>query len=146
MITQAAATAVEGAAIMAASDRIERDSMGELRVPADALWGAQTQRAVQNFQISGHTVSREIIHALADVKAAAALSNASLGVLERRVADAIVEAAAQVASGHHDDQFPLSTYQSPIILFLLKKYIPFAFWKCISGITYTYSENVSLEL
>ena len=92
--------------------RTEHDTLGEVTVRGGALWGASTQRAVQNFQISGQVVSLEIIHALADVKAAAAQANAALGVLDRRVADAIVDAAAQVASGRHDEQFPVDRFQT----------------------------------
>src|SRR5580700_4737707 len=76
--------------------RIEHDSMGEVAVPADALWGAQTQRAVQNFQISGEPLSREMIGALASIKGAAALVNAGLGVLPPDMAGAIHDAAADV--------------------------------------------------
>jgi fumarate hydratase class II len=92
--------------------RVERDSMGEVAVPADARWGASTQRAVQNFQISGTPVSPEIIRALAVIKAAAAESNAQLGVLVPTIADAIASAADQVASGHHDGQFPVDRFQT----------------------------------
>ena len=86
--------------------------MGEVSVPHDALWGASTQRAVQNFQISGRPVSAEIVHAIAEVKAAAARANATLGVLEPRLADAITRAATEVAGGHHDDAFPVDRFQT----------------------------------
>jgi fumarate hydratase, class II len=92
--------------------RIERDTMGEVRVPAHALWRAQTQRAVENFPISGTRLERQHIRALAQIKAAAAAVNADLGVLDRRIADAIVAAAAEVAEGRHDDQFPVDVYQT----------------------------------
>ena len=79
--------------------RIERDSLGELRVPADALWGAQTQRAVENFPISGLTLPRAFIRALALIKQAAAAANAKLGLLEPGIAAGIGQAAREVASG-----------------------------------------------
>lgn len=86
--------------------------MGEVNVPAGAFWGASTQRAVHNFSISGQPVSSEIIHALAVIKSAAADSNAELGVIDRSIADAIITAADAVASGHHDDQFPVDRFQT----------------------------------
>ena len=95
-----------------ASFRIERDSMGELKVPADALWGAQTQRAVENFPISGLRLPRGFIRALALIKQSAAAANARLGLLEPRLASAIESAAAAVASGAHDDQFPIDVFQT----------------------------------
>ncbi len=94
------------------SFRIERDSMGELQVPAEALWGAQTQRAVQNFPISGWTLPRGFIRAVALIKQAAAAANARLGLLEPGTATAIEAAAAQVARGEHDAQFPLDVFQT----------------------------------
>jgi fumarate hydratase class II len=92
--------------------RIERDSMGELEVPADALWAAQTQRAVQNFPISGRPMPRAFIRAVALVKAAAARANTALGLLEADVADAIVQASLEVAEGRHDAQFPVDVFQT----------------------------------
>jgi fumarate hydratase, class II len=92
--------------------RVERDPMGEVRVPADALWRAQTQRAVENFPISGARLERAHIRALAQIKAAAAAANAELGVLDRGVADAIVVAAGEVAAGEHDAQFPVDVFQT----------------------------------
>jgi fumarate hydratase class II len=92
--------------------RTEHDSMGEVRVPADALWGAQTQRAVQNFPISGEPLPRDLIIALASIKAAAAEVNGELGVLDADVAAAISEAAAQIAAGEYLDQFPLDVFQT----------------------------------
>ena len=92
--------------------RVERDSMGELKVPADALWGAQTQRAVQNFPISGVSMPREFIAALALVKQAAARANSDLKLLDTRVAQAIDAAAAEVAAGAHDAHFPLDVFQT----------------------------------
>src|SRR4051794_18841152 len=87
--------------------RIERDTMGDVAVPASALWGAQTQRAVENFPVSGVRVDPGVIRALAAVKAAAARVNARLGVLPQDVADAVAAAAQEVADGAHADQFPV---------------------------------------
>ncbi|WP_423790999.1 class II fumarate hydratase [Micromonospora cathayae] len=92
--------------------RIERDSMGEVEVPADALWRAQTQRAVQNFPISGRGIESAQIRALAQIKGAAAQVNAELGVLDAEVAAAIAAAAAHVADGGYDDQFPIDVFQT----------------------------------
>jgi fumarate hydratase class II len=92
--------------------RIEHDSMGDVRVPADARYGAQTQRAVENFPISGQRIERAHIAALAQIKAAAAKVNLSLGVLDGDVAQAIQEAAAEVAAGHWDDHFPVDVFQT----------------------------------
>ncbi|CAL8971473.1 Fumarate hydratase class II [Propionicimonas sp. T2.31MG-18] len=92
--------------------RIEHDTMGEVRVPADALYAAQTQRAVENFPISGRGLSRHHIAALAEIKRAAAIANAELGVLPRRVADAIVAAADEVIAGDHDGDFPVDVFQT----------------------------------
>jgi fumarate hydratase, class II len=94
------------------SFRIERDSMGELRVPADALWGAQTQRAVDNFPISGLTLPRGFIRALALIKQAAAAANVQLGLLSAGLATAIQDAARQVAAGAYDAQFPIDVFQT----------------------------------
>src|SRR5690606_26706496 len=92
--------------------RIEHDSMGELQVPADARWGAQTQRAVENFPISGRPMPRGFIRALGLVKASAAEANAALGLLPQTVSKAIVRAALEVANGRLDDQFPIDIYQT----------------------------------
>ena len=86
--------------------------MGELKVPADALWGAQTQRAVDNFPISGLRLPRAFIRALALIKRAAAASNARLGLLDPGIAAAIERAAAAVASGAHDSEFPIDVFQT----------------------------------
>ncbi|TQL59130.1 fumarase class II [Oryzihumus leptocrescens] len=94
------------------TDRVEHDSMGEVRVPAEALWGAQTARAVENFPISGLRMPAEIVHALARVKAAAAEVNAELGALDQQLAGAIADAAAEVADGRHDDHFPIDVFQT----------------------------------
>jgi fumarate hydratase class II len=92
--------------------RIEHDTMGEVRVPVDALWRAQTQRAVENFPISGRPLERSQIRALGLLKGAAARVNAKLGVLEPDIADAIAAAADEVAAGKYDDQFPLDVFQT----------------------------------
>ncbi len=92
--------------------RIEHDSMGEVRVPAEALWGAQTQRAVQNLPVSGLRIDRGLIAALGHIKAAAAVANAGLGVLDGDMADAIAAAAREVAAGKHDEQFPVDVFQT----------------------------------
>ena len=92
--------------------RIEHDSMGEVAVPADALWGAQTQRAVDNFPVSGERLSRDLIGALASVKGVAAVVNGELGVLTGEEATAIHDAAAEVARGTYDDQFPIDVFQT----------------------------------
>ena len=92
--------------------RVEHDSMGALKVPADALWGAQTQRALQNFTISGQPMPRGFIRALGLVKAAAAQVNADLGLLPKVRAAAIRKAALAVAAGEHDAHFPLDVFQT----------------------------------
>ncbi|MFD8674681.1 class II fumarate hydratase [Streptomyces seoulensis] len=92
--------------------RTEHDSMGEVRVPAHAKWRAQTQRAVENFPVSGQGLERAHIEALARIKGAAAKVNADLGVLDRDVADAIREAAAEVADGIWDAHFPVDVFQT----------------------------------
>jgi fumarate hydratase class II len=96
-----------------ASDlRTEHDSMGEVRVPRDALYRAQTQRAVENFPVSGVPVERALIGALASVKGAAAVVNGRLGVLDADVAQAVHDAAAEVARGRHDAHFPIDVFQT----------------------------------
>ncbi|HEX7738167.1 MAG TPA: class II fumarate hydratase [Marmoricola sp.] len=92
--------------------RIEHDSMGEVEVPADALWRAQTQRAVENFPISGMTIEPALIVAMARVKRAAAITNASLGVIDQSQADAIVAGAAEIIGGAHHDAFPIDVFQT----------------------------------
>jgi fumarate hydratase class II len=92
--------------------RIEKDSMGEIRVPSDALYSAQTQRAVENFPISGYTFPRSFIRALGLIKAAAAQANAELELLDSAKAEAIVAAALNVAKGAHDHQFPIDIFQT----------------------------------
>ncbi len=92
--------------------RTEHDSMGEVQVPADALYRAQTQRAVENFPISGVPIDRALIGALASIKGAAAAVNAELGVLDADVATAIHDSAAEVARGDHDAHFPIDVFQT----------------------------------
>ncbi|SOD61083.1 fumarase, class II [Streptomyces zhaozhouensis] len=92
--------------------RVEHDSMGEVRVPADARWRAQTQRAVENFPISGQRLERAHIAALARVKAAAAKVNAELGVVDKDMAEAIAAAAEEVAEGRWDEHFPIDVFQT----------------------------------
>ncbi len=92
--------------------RTEHDSMGELKVPADALWGAQTQRAVENFPISGLAMPRRFIAALGLVKWAAAGANAELGLLKSDIAIAVQKSAMAVANGHHDREFPIDVFQT----------------------------------
>ncbi|MBT8100045.1 MAG: aspartate ammonia-lyase, partial [Gammaproteobacteria bacterium] len=92
--------------------RIEHDSMGELKVPEDALWGAQTQRAVENFPISGQPMPRPFISALGLVKWAAAGANAELGLLSNKLAVAVQKAALEVADGAHDRHFPIDVFQT----------------------------------
>lgn len=92
--------------------RIEHDTMGEVRVPQAARWGAQTQRAVENFPVSGLTVAPGLIHALGAIKAAAAEVNGSLGVIDPSVASAIAAAASEVAAGDHDAEFPIDVFQT----------------------------------
>jgi fumarate hydratase class II len=92
--------------------RTEQDSLGEMQVPADAYWGAQTQRAVENFPISDATFGRRFVRALGVVKKAAAQANRDLGLVEDEKADCIVEAADEVIAGEHDDQFPVDVFQT----------------------------------
>jgi fumarate hydratase class II len=92
--------------------RIEHDTMGEVRVPASALYGAQTQRAVENFPISGDSLDPAQIVALARIKKAAALANKQLGTLDGAIADAIASAADEIIEGRHTDQFPIDVYQT----------------------------------
>jgi len=104
-----------GKAKAAAEDtayRIEHDTMGEVRVPREALWQAQTQRAVENFPISGTPIEPALIAALSRVKGAAARVNKDLGVVDGELADAIANAAAEVAAGKRDNEFPIDTFQT----------------------------------
>ena len=92
--------------------RNEIDSMGELKVPLDALWGAQTQRAVNNFPISGITIPRQFIVALGLIKWAAATANSDLGLLPKNKANAICKACEEIIVGTHDEQFPIDIFQT----------------------------------
>jgi len=96
----------------AQSTRLERDTFGEIEVPADRLWGAQTQRSLQNFRISGERMPRDLIHALAMVKKAAAQVNMDLGVLDERKGKAIVAACDEILGGQHLEDFPLVVWQT----------------------------------
>ncbi len=109
---QQTATPAPHTATPAPRTRTEHDSMGDVEVPVDALWGAQTARAVANFPISGQPVPPGVVHALALLKGAAARVNADLGVLDRDLAAAIADAAGAVADGGHDDQFPVDVFQT----------------------------------
>src|SRR6202011_2393688 len=97
---------------MTAKARIEHDSMGALEVPADALWGAQTQRAIQNFPPSGLKMPPAFIRALGLIKHAAAGANSELGDLAQSMALAVQAAALDVAEGRYDDQFPVDVFQT----------------------------------
>ncbi len=97
---------------MSGDFRTEHDSMGDVEVPVDALWRAQTQRAVQNFPISGRPLPPALIHALARIKAAAARTNADLDVISAQQRDAIVAAAAEIVAGRHDEHFPIDVFQT----------------------------------
>jgi hypothetical protein len=92
--------------------RMEHDSMGKVRVPAAALWGAQTQRSYQNFPIGTETMPQGIVRAFAILKKAAAQANAQLGVLDPNAANLIERAADEVLTGEHDEQFPLKVWQT----------------------------------
>jgi fumarate hydratase class II len=92
--------------------RIEHDTMGEVRVPASALYGAQTQRAVENFPISGSGLEHSQIVALAQIKRAAAVVNGEMKIIDQDLADAVVKAADQLIAGEHHDQFPIDVYQT----------------------------------
>jgi len=97
---------------MADGYRIEKDSLGEMQVPEDALYGAQTQRAVENFPISGQRFGRRFIEALGIIKKSAAMTNAEMGAVDQAIADAIIAAASEVMDGKWDDQFVLDVYQT----------------------------------
>src|SRR4051812_45703914 len=87
--------------------RIETDSFGEIAVDEERLWGAQTQRSLSHFKISGERMPVDLIHALASIKRAAAEVNLELGLIDARIADAIARAAEEVLAGRHDAEFPL---------------------------------------
>lgn len=97
---------------MTNATRTEHDSMGPVHVPEQALWGAQTQRSLQNFAIAEDRIPTPLIHALARIKQAAAIVNARHGLISNDQRDLIVEAAAAIAEGHHDAQFPLRVWQT----------------------------------
>ena len=92
--------------------RIEHDSLGPVEVSDEALWGAQTERSLRNFAISNERIPVELIHALAMIKQGCAAVNARHGVLNQELADKIISAANAIATGEHDDQFPLKVWQT----------------------------------
>ena len=92
--------------------RIEKDTMGEVKVPAWAYWGAQTQRAIENFPISGWRIPKKMIYAIAMIKRYAAEVNAELGLLDPKIADAIIRAAEEVMEGKFDEHFPIDVFQT----------------------------------
>src|SRR5436190_134814 len=94
------------------STRTESDSIGEIEVPTERYWGAQTQRSLQNFRIGGHRMPVALIHAFGLLKQAAAEVNMKLGGLDRKLGAAIVAAAREVAAGKLDDEFPLVVWQT----------------------------------
>src|SRR5688572_20905470 len=94
------------------SFRTEKDSMGEMQVPAGAYYGASTQRAVENFPVSGEPIPRPFLNALGLIKLAAARVNRELGLLDAKVADAIEKAAREVIDGKFDREFPIDVYQT----------------------------------
>src|SRR5262249_9831561 len=95
-----------------AKTRVERDTFGPIEVPADRLWGAQTQRSLTNFKIRGERMPQALVHALALVKKAAALVNVDLKALDEKKGRAIVAAADEVLAGKHDGEFPLVIWQT----------------------------------
>src|SRR5580765_8579308 len=103
---------IDDAAQPSAEFRVEHDTMGEVRVPARAKWRAQTQRAVENFPISGRPLEPAHVHAIAQIKAAAAKVNARLGVVDEDLARAIEAAARDVARGEWDGEFPIDVFQT----------------------------------
>ena len=124
------------------SFRIEKDSLGEVRVPANALYMAQTQRAVENFPISGLRFGRPFIRALGIIKSAAAVVNSELGILDSTIASAIEQAAAEVAEGRHDEHFPIDIFQTgsgPQVVAALKG------GSVQSGVLSTGSETLNAE-
>src|ERR1017187_89667 len=92
--------------------RIEKDSMGEVKVPADKYWGAQTERSFENFKIGGNQMPKEVIEGMAILKKAAAIANNNLGVLPVEKMDLISNAADEIIAGKLDDQFPLVVWQT----------------------------------
>lgn len=92
--------------------RIEKDAMGEVEIPGSALWGASTQRAIDNFPISGRTLPIAYIQKLALIKKIAAETNARLGILDKKIACAIFSSASEIIKGNHNDQFPIDVFQT----------------------------------
>ena len=100
---------------MTRSFRTEHDSLGPIEVSDEALWGAQTERSLRNFAISNERIPVELIHALALIKQGCAAVNARHGVLNQELADKIISAANAIATGQHDDQFPLKVWQTCLL-------------------------------
>ena len=92
--------------------RLEKDSLGSIDVPKDALWGAQTQRSILNFAIGDELIPLEIIHAIAQIKASAARVNNHLGLINTKITQYITEASSEIIEGKHNDQFPLKVWQT----------------------------------
>jgi len=92
--------------------RIEKDSMGTIEVPIEALWGAQTQRSIKNFSIGEELIPIELIYSLTLIKKAASIANFNLGLIDKRKKDLIVEACTEILDGLHDSQFPLKVWQT----------------------------------
>ena len=92
--------------------RFEKDSMGKIKVPSEALWGAQTQRSIINFSIGEELIPIELIYSLTVIKRAAAISNFKLGLINNVKKDLIIEACTEILDGKHDSQFPLKIWQT----------------------------------
>ena len=92
--------------------RFEKDSMGKIRVPAKALWGAQTQRSIINFSIGEELIPIELIYSITEIKKAAAIANFKLGLMDKIKKDLIVDACQEILDGKHDSQFPLKIWQT----------------------------------
>src|SRR5438552_7197298 len=103
---------MNGANVTASNTRVERDTFGPIEVPAERLWGAQTQRSLEHFRISSEKMPLELIRAMLLIKRSAARVNAGLSILEARIANAIVAAADEALEGRHDGEFPLAVWQT----------------------------------
>src|SRR5438067_3887325 len=103
---------MNGANVTASNTRVERDTFGPIEVPAERLWGAQTQRSLEHFRISSEKMPLELIRAMLLIKRSAARVNAGLNILEARIANAIVAAADEALDGRHDGEFPLAVWQT----------------------------------
>src|SRR5438876_7048407 len=103
---------MNGANVTASNTRVERDTFGPIEVPAERLWGAQTQRSLEHFRTSSEKMPLELIRAMLLIKRSAARVNASLSILEARIADAIIAAADEALDGRYDGEFPLAVWQT----------------------------------